>query len=112
MIILNDNEVDVYITKRVQDLDLQLYDFIQGRVNIYQILTEGEYDQFRPLDKLAIPVKDLVRYWWNNFADQEGFLDDVLDHIYTEFKDRMLPAKEPVEEPEFSDAFDKVAESL
>ena len=23
---------------------------------------------------LAIPVKDLVRYWWNNIADQEAII--------------------------------------
>ena len=109
---MNDQEVDAYISNRVHDLDLQLYDFINGRVNIYQILTEGEYDPFNPYDNLSVPLKDLVRYWWNNFADQDGFIDDILDHIYTEFKDRMLPPKMEQPEPDYSDAFDKVAEGL
>ena len=110
--LLNDQEIDAYITKRVKDLDLELYDFINGRVSIYQILTEGEYNQFHPYDNLAVPLKDLFRYWWNNFADQDGFIDDILGDIYTEFKDRLLPPKQEQPQPDHSDAFDKVAEDL
>ena len=44
---------------------------------------------------LAIPLKDLFRYWWNNVVDQEAVIDMMMDDVFTEYKDRLLPRKEP-----------------
>ncbi|MFX0117718.1 MAG: hypothetical protein ACFFB3_24450 [Candidatus Hodarchaeota archaeon] len=106
---MNDQQIDAYIEGHIKVLGLELADFTTGRVDMYRIVTEGEYNDLQPFDNLSIPIKDLVRYWWNNIADQEAFLDDIL----TEYKDRFLARKEPEENyPDFSDAFDNVAEGL
>ena len=91
---MDDSEVDAYISKRIQDLDLTLPDFINGRMNMPRILTKGEYCQFNPYCNLAVPLKDIFRYSWNNIADHDAMIDTVLCDIETEYKDRMLPRKE------------------
>ena len=108
---MNDAEIDAYISKRISDLDLELGDFITGRADIYRILTEGEFHELQPYSNLAVPVKDLVAYWWNNIADHDGFIDVVLDDILTVYKDRLLPEREE-EYFDVTDAMDKVAEAL
>ncbi len=63
-------------------------------LRLCELLTEGEFNPALPYNNLIIPVKDLVRYWWNNCVDQEAMLGDILEDILTLCKDRMLPKKE------------------
>ncbi len=51
-----------------------------------ELLTESEFNPDKPYENLAIPVKDLVRYWWNNLADQEDILQIVMIMLVTNFK--------------------------
>ncbi|MBI4775959.1 MAG: hypothetical protein HY788_17600 [Deltaproteobacteria bacterium] len=95
---MDDKEIDAYISKRIRDLELNLYDFTCGRVDMASVLTEGEYRAHDPYRNLGVPLRDLIRYWWNNLVDQDCVIDNVLDDILTEYKDRMLP-KEEVREP-------------
>ena len=53
-------------------------------------------------------MKDLVRYWWNNLADQEAIVEDALEGILTVYKDRMLPEEQEEESVDFSNVFEKI----
>ena len=131
---MNDKEIDHYISKQIRDRGIGLYDIIGGEFidpdphdktqpsnkrarwnrfesEIYEhrlceLLTEGEFDPDLPYNNLAIPLKDLVRYWWDNCVDQEAMLGDILEDLLTIYKDRMLPKEE--EPVEISDAFDNI----
>lgn len=46
----------------------------------------------------APSLTDLFRYWWNTCADQEDFIDEVLEDLFTYLKDKLTPP--PKEEPE------------
>jgi hypothetical protein len=136
---MDDREVDRYITKQIKELDITLYDIIGGPyvdpepknhykpyaerirpnrfssqywdLRLCELLTLGEFNPDRPYEKLAIPLKDLVRYWWDNIADQEAILEDALGDILIVYKDRMLPEGE--EEPEhITYAFDRLLEGV
>lgn len=109
---MDDQEVDTYITKRVSDLGLTLHDFIYRGVDMCQVLTEGDYDPYNPYGNLAVPLKDIVRYWWNNFADHDAIIDMALCDLETEYKDRLLPEKEPEKYPDTSDLMDGLLEAV
>ena len=70
--------------------------------------TEGEFYPDRPYENLAIPVKKLVRYWWNNLADQEAIIEDAFEDILTIYKARLLPEKDEEETVDFSVALEKI----
>ena len=137
---MNDKEIDRYIRDQIKARDITLYDFIGGKyidpnpedkssfpnerarwnrfkseaydLRLCELLTEGDFDPSFPYNNLAIPMKDLVRYWWNTIADQEAVIEDICDELLTAYKDRMLP-KEPEEEPvDISDAFDELLEAV
>jgi len=130
--------IDRYITEQIKKRGITLYDMVGeeyinpspekrdkpahevarwnkfkslcGDYRFCELLTEGDFDQDLPYNNLSIPVKDLVRYWWDNFADREAVLGIVFDHLLTVYKDRMLPER-PEEEPvDLSDAFDGIGE--
>jgi len=109
--------IDDYISKKLKDLDITLGDFINNRVCMAEILTDGEYDQFNPYGSLTFPVRDIFRYWWTKYADQDAVIDMVLDDLMTEYKDRLLPDQECGQSVDLTDAIDgftdiqKVAES-
>jgi hypothetical protein len=136
---MDDREIDRYITEQIKELDITLYDILGSpyvdpepqnhdksyneriRPNRFssqywdqrlcELLTIGEFNPNRPYEKLAIPLKDLVRYWWDNIADQEAILEDALGDILTVYKDRMLPDGE--EELEYiSDVLDRLLEAV
>ena len=137
---LNDREIDAYITSKIQKRGITLYDIIGGpsvdpepcnweksfpervRSNRFstdysdtrlcELLTEGEFDPDNPYKRLAIPIKDLVRYWWNNIADQEAVIEEIFDAIMTHYKDSLLPEEPEEERPDYSDAFDQVVEVI
>lgn len=110
VVLMDDHEVDPYITERVSDLGLTLHDFIYGRLEMSEILTEGKYDPYKPYGNLAIPLKDVVRYWWNNFADHDAIIDMALCDLVTEYKDRFLPEKEPEKSPDTLHLMDELLE--
>ena len=112
MIPLNDQEVDAYITKRIADLDLTLHDFIYKNPEMSQILTEGKFNPYNPYGNLAVPLKDLVRYWWNNIADHDAIIDMALCDLTTEYKDRLLPRKEPEKFPDTSNLIEGMLEAV
>jgi hypothetical protein len=135
---MDDQEIDRYITDQIRKRDITLYDIIGGKyidptpekkgqnpnerarwnrfsslywdLRLCELLTEGEFNPDLPYNNLSVPLKDLVRYWWNNCVDQEAMLGDILEDILTLYKDRMLPKKE--EPVEISDAFHSVVEVI
>ena len=74
-----------------------------------ELLTEGEFSEFDPYSKLAIPIKDLVRYWWDNIACQDCLLEEIFDDILIHFKDKINP-KQPEEAIDISNALDYLNE--
>jgi len=98
--------IDAYISKRLKDLGITLADFINNRVCMAEILTDGEYDQFNPYGNLAFPVRDIFRYWWTKYADQGAVIDMVIEDLATEYKDRMLPETDRGEPLDLTDAID------
>ena len=133
---MDDRMIERYISEQIKRRGITAYDIIGGpsidpepdnwdkpyneriRCNIFtsrywdhrlcEILTPGEFNPDKPYENLAIPVKDLIRYWWNNIADQEDIIAEALEDILTVYKDRMLPEKEEEEIVDFKDAFEKV----
>ena len=139
MIRINDRQIDRYITTRLEERGVTPYDMIGGRfidpdpenkmqpaherarwnrftclseeLRFCELLTEGNFDPDLPYKNMAIPIKDLVRYWWKNIADQAGFLDLVFEDIFSYYTNRMLPEKEE-EGVDVSDAFDSMLEAV
>ena len=137
---MDDRMLDRYITEQIKKRGITAYDIMGGpsidpepnnwakpyneriRCNRFQsehwdhrlceLLTEGEFDSVNPYKNLKIPVKELVRYWWNNLADQESIVEDALESIMTVYKDRMLPKKQEEKPVDVSDAFDMVNTSI
>lgn len=140
MIQVNDSEVDAYISKRIEDKGICLQDMIgpkyidpepynkkqhwkerarwnrfkslSGEMRLCELLTEGEFDPNRPYNDLGIPIKDIVRYWWNEMADQECIIEEIFEEIYTEYKDRMLPERPEEMLMDLTGAFDELLEAI
>ena len=130
---MDDRMIERYIMRQIRIKGITAYDIIGGpsidpepdnwakpyneriRCNRFQskywdhrlceLLTEGDFNPQKPYENISIPVKDLIRYWWNNMADQESIIADAFDDILTEYKDRLLPAKEEEERMDYSDVF-------
>ncbi len=138
---MNDRQVDAYILRQINKRKITLYDIIGGKyidptpnavdipagqrcrwnrfstqemgLRLCELLTPQGFDEDDPFRRLAVPVKDLVRYWWNNCIDQELAVADIFEEIMEHYKDRMLPApREPEARADVSDAFDKVLEAI
>lgn len=75
------------------------------------MLPEGRYDQFDLCANLAVPLKDIVRYWWNNIADQYAIIDMVMDDIWTEYKNRSLPHQRNAEAADTPDVIEGILEA-
>jgi len=128
--------IDRYITQQIRKRDITLHDIIGGKYidpepgntkqhykhrarwnrfsssrwdfRFCELLTEGEFDPDLPYNNLAIPVKDIVRYWWNNIAYQEAIIEDIFEDILTCYKDRMLPEVQEEKPMDLKDAFDEL----
>jgi hypothetical protein len=79
-----------------------------ANTRLCEILTDGQYDPDRPYQNLGIPLKDLVRFWWNNVADQEDMLFEIFDGIMTYYSAKLFPKEQEEVQPDYADAFDKV----
>ena len=85
---------------------------LSGYLRFCELLTDRDFDPYFPCNNLAIPIKDLVRYWWDNLVDQESVIADIFEDLLTLYKDRMLP-EEPEEVPaDISDAFEDIVGRL
>ena len=137
---MNDYEIDRYITSQIEKRGITLYDMVGGpsidpepgnwakpfgqrvrqnrfttslfEYRLCELLTEDGFDPDYPYENLAVPMKDIVRYWWNRIADQEAVLEVVFDGIMTHYKDRLLPDEPEEEGMDVSDAFDRVQEAV
>jgi hypothetical protein len=135
---MNDLEIDSYITWQIRKRGITLYDMtggehidpspervdlpvgqrarsnrfttVPGEFRLCELLTDSGFDSDNPYANLSVPVRDLVRYWWNNIADHEAILDWVFDGIFTLYKDRMLPKEEEETAPDLTDALDEIME--
>ena len=135
---MDDKQVDAYITKQIKKRGITLYDIIGGKyidptpdaiepspgqrsrwnrfscgplcLRLCELLTPKGFDPDDPYRGLVVPLKDLVRYWWNNCVERELVLEDIFEDILEHYKDRMLPPEEPKERADISDAFDGVLE--
>lgn len=137
---MDDQAVDAYITKRIEKRGITVYDMLaEGDVDpapqigelpfpqrvrpnrfscpewdlrLCELLTHGRFDPENPYRKLGVPLKDLVRYWWDNCVDQEAFLERALEDILLIYKDRMLPEEKEEKPADTGKAFDGIAKSL
>jgi hypothetical protein len=134
VISVDDRMIDRYVMEQIRKRGITLYDFLGGsyidpdpegtglpheraRYNRFQqedwsfrmceLLSEGKFDEFAPYSKLVIPLKDLIRYWWNNIADADAFLDEIMGDLYDHFKDKLLPVEEE-RVLDASDVLDKI----
>lgn len=134
---MDDRMIDRYITQQIKKRGITAYDIIGGpsidpepnnwarpynervRCNRFQgeypdyrlceLLTERDFNPDNPYENLTISVNDLVRYWWNNLADQEAIIADAFEDILAEYKDRMLLEKEGEEgRMDINDALDEI----
>ena len=115
---MDDFAIDRYITRQIEKRGITLYDMIEdGDVDptpqimdppfsqrvrpnkfhctdwdlrLCELLTRGRFDPEDPYRNLAIPLKDLVRYWWNTRADHDLFLERVFEDILLVYKERYL----------------------
>jgi hypothetical protein len=137
---MDDKQVDTYITKQIKKRRITLYDIIGGKhidptpdaiepppgqrarwnrfsyepscLRLCELLTPKGFDPDDPYRRLAVPVKDLARYWWNNCVEQETVLDDIFEDILDYHKDRMLPQAKPKERADVSGAIEGVLEVI
>ena len=137
---MDDRMIDRYIMEQIKKGGITAYDIIGGpsidsepdnrakpyneriRCNRFQsqywdhrlceLLTEGDFNPKKPYENLAIPVKDLIRYWWDNLADQEAVIEAAFDAILTVYKDRLLPEEEEEETVDFSDSSEAILNNL
>ena len=137
---MNDLEVDSYITWQIRKRGITLYDMtggeyidpspervdlpvgqrarynrfttLSGELRLCELLTDSGFDPENPYGNLSVPVRDLVRYWWNNIADHEWLPDLAFDVIFTLYKDRMLPQEEEKTAPDLADALDEIMEVI
>ena len=137
---MNDSEVDAYITNCLKEKDICLQDMIgpkyidpepenkrqhlkerarwnrfksiTGEMRLCEFLTEGQFDSEKPYDNLIIAPKDIIRYWWNNIADQEYVLGMVFEEVFTEDKDRMLPEEPEEDQPDHTEALEGLLEAV
>lgn len=136
---MDDRMIDRYITEQIRKRGITLYDIIgeeyidpdphnvdgqasqrarwnrfktlSGDLRFCELLTEGDFDEYNPYRGLAIPVKDLVRYWWDNIVDHDLVLGEIFGDIMDFYKDKMLP-EEQEEELDLSDSFDELLEMV
>jgi hypothetical protein len=88
------------------------FTMVSGDLRLCELLTDSGFDPDDPYADLSVPVKDLVRYWWNNIADREAVIEWVFDGIFTLYKDRMLPREEEEAGPDLADALDEIMEVI
>ena len=120
---MNDKQVENLISELIRQRDITLYDMIGGQsidphqsVNgfpaghpqtfrpnrftadcwsdrLIELLAEGHYDAGAGFQGIKIPVKDLIRFWWNRCISVPDMLDNIFEGIFCHFKDRMLPVE-------------------
>lgn len=140
MVAMDDAATDRYISRQIRKRGITLYDIIgeeyidptpdamepppgqRARWNRFkcsdwslrlcELLTPKGFDEDDPYRRLAIPLKDLVRFWWNNCIEPGYFLEEVFEDILRLYKDRMLPPEKPKERADISGALDGVLEVL
>ena len=137
---MDDRMIERYITEQIRKRGITAYDIIGGEyidpephmsqgpahqrarrnrfssssgdLRLCELLTEGKFDEYNPCKGLGIPIKDLVRYWWNNVVDQNLMLSEIFEEILDFYKDK-LPPKEPEDEVvDISDSFDRLLEMI
>ena len=107
---MDDKQVDGYITKRIKKRGITLYDIIGGKyidqtpdaiepppgqrtrrnrfscppldLRLCELFAKKRFDPEDPYRNPAVPLKDLVRYWWNNCVEQETVLVRYLRTSY------------------------------
>ena len=57
-----------------------------------------EISDYNPYENLFVPIKDIVRYWLNNIADLDAFLDEIMCDLYDHFSDKLEYGDETEEE--------------
>ena len=64
---------------------------------LVELLSEGPYDINAELQGMKIPMKDLIRFWWNRCISIPDMLDNIFEGIFCHLKDQMLPVEEKQE---------------
>ncbi len=56
-----------------------------------ELLCAGEYNPYKSLQPIKVPLQDLFRFWWNRCIVQELLVDEMLGEIFTYFTEQMRP---------------------
>jgi hypothetical protein len=117
VIFMDDAAIDKYISSRIRKNGIGLPELLSPEISpswslkLCEILTEGDFDPYDPYRKLTIPLKDIVRYWWDNCIEPELFLGEIFEDIMTIYKDRMLPPEKAEPRTDLSGAIYGILES-
>jgi hypothetical protein len=137
--IMDDAAIDRYITSQIRKRGITPYDIIgddyidptpqvyetpagqRARWNRFscsswdlrlcELLTENGFDPDKPYANLSVPLKDLVRFWWNNCVDPELFVGEIFEDILLLYKDRMMPERKE-KQPDLSNGLDGLLEAV
>ena len=64
---------------------------------LVELLSDNPYNEDVGFQHLKIPVKDLIRFWWNRCISIPDMLDNIFEGIFCHFKDCMLPVEKKKE---------------
>jgi len=56
-----------------------------------ELLSLEEYNPYRLLPPLRVPIQELFRFWWNRCVEQELVVEEILEDIYNYFLEQMRP---------------------
>jgi len=128
---MNDREIERMILKEIKNRGITWLDMVGGRSISYdvdhqrvvrnnmfeaeswpdrliELIGVGEYDQHAEHYVMRVSIQDLMRFWWNNCISREDMVDDILEDIYTHFKDMLLPEEEVKPGPDYDVDFSRV----
>jgi hypothetical protein len=62
-----------------------------------ELLCAGEYNPYRSLRPMKVPLQDLFRFWWNRCVIRELVVEEILEDIFTHFIEKMRPPEKKEE---------------
>ncbi len=69
-----------------------------GSQRMKELLCVGEHNPYEEYPSLKLSFQDLFKFWWNRCIDQQLFVDDVLEDIYSYFTEEMRPPEKEQEQ--------------
>ena len=131
---MNDRQIEALIDDLIQEKGITLWDMIGAQYidpemkigdscgnprtsrwnkfkaeswddRLIELISDREAEQYPDYHSIRIPLKDLIRFWWNRCIDKDCMLEIIFEDIYCYFKDKMIPITETKKinlKPDFS----------